>query len=99
MGFFPFVDYMVIFDDNSVIPLINDLKPDIFFTVNEEWNEVGKNSDLDIIKKWGGKVVSVPPQSPKLSSSKLIKKAAGIRIRSVFKEVLDEAEKWSALKD
>lgn len=99
MGFFPFVDYIVIFDDESVIPLIKDLKPDVFFTVKEDWNEVGQKSDLDIIKEWGGRVVSVPPQSPKLSSSKLIRKAAGIRIREVFKEVLDEAEKWSALKD
>lgn len=99
MAFFNFVDYVVIFDDDSVIPLIKDLKPDIFFTVKESWNKVGELSKLDVIKKYGGQVVSVPPQSPKLSSSKLIRKAAGIRVKQIFKEVLKEADRWGSLKD
>ncbi len=99
MGFFGFVDYIVIFDDESVTPILKELKPDIFFTVDEGWNKIDENSELNEVKSWGGKIVMVPPQSPNLSSSKLIRKAAGIRVRQLFKEVLSEAEKFTALKD
>jgi rfaE bifunctional protein nucleotidyltransferase chain/domain len=99
MGFFGFVDYIVIFDDESVTPILKELKPDIFFTVDEGWNKIDEDSELNSVKDWGGKIVMVPPQSPNLSSSKLIRKAAGIRVRQLFKEVLSEAEKFTALKD
>lgn len=99
MGFFHFVDYLVIFDDASVLPILEDLQPDIFFTVKEEWNTIGKEEKHELSDHWQGKVVSVPPQAGGLSSSKIIRKAAGIRIRQVFKEVLQEAEKWTSLKD
>lgn len=99
MAFFGFVDYIVIFDDESVIPILKELKPDIFFTVDEGWNRIDENSELNLVKKWGGEIVLVPPQSPNLSSSKLIRKAAGIRVRQLFREVLSEAEKFTVLKD
>jgi len=99
MAFFDFVDYVVIFDTETIDPIIQELKPDIFFTVDEEWNFEGRSSLQKQMNKWKGKIVTVPPQSPNLSSSKLIRKAAGLRVRQVFKEVLDETEKWTALKD
>lgn len=99
MTFFKFVDYVYVFDTESVIPLIEQVKPDIFFTVKEDWNDMSNNPINDIIEKWGGRVEICPPQSTGLSSSKLIRKAAGIRVREIFKEVLDEAEKWTSLKD
>lgn len=99
MAFFSFVDYIVIFDDESVIPIIKELKPDVFFTVAEGWNKIDENSELNVVKDWGGKISTVPPQSPNLSSSKLIRRAAGIRVKQLFKEVLAEAEKVASLKD
>ncbi|PJA41354.1 hypothetical protein CO178_00365 [candidate division WWE3 bacterium CG_4_9_14_3_um_filter_34_6] len=99
MAFFGFVDYIVIFDDESVEPILKELKPDVFFTVKEDWNNVESTSIVAEMEKWGGRVITSPPQSPLLSSSKLIKKAAGLRVRQVFKEVLGEAEKWTSLKD
>jgi len=99
MAYFGFVDYIVIFDDESVESIIQKLKPDVFFTVAEEWNNVEKSPISDLLKSWNGSVVTAPPQSPNLSSSKLIRKAAGLRVKQVFKEVLDEAEKLTTLKD
>lgn len=99
MCFFEFVDYIYIFGEDSVIPLLQSIEPDVFFTVQEDWNDLGKTPISDMISKWGGKIVTAPPQASGLSSSKLIKKAAGIRVREVFKEVLDEAKKQTSLKD
>lgn len=98
MAFFKFVDYVIVYDEEDIRPLLETSKPDIFFTVKEDWNEVGMNSDQEKTD-WGGNIVSVPPQSPKLSSSRLIAKAAGIKVRKLFKKVLAEAEKRSSIKD
>ncbi len=99
MGFFEFIDYTVIFDEDSVLPLLEELKPNVFFTVQEDWNNVDDNADFSRIKNMGVKIVTSPPQSPNLSSSKLIRKAAGLRVRKIFKEVLEEAEKWDTIRD
>lgn len=99
MTFFDFVDYVFIFTKESIEPYIEALEPDIFFTVAEEWNDVQNHPINKIIKEYGGQVVICPPQSQGISSSKLIKKVAGIRVREIFKEVLKEAEKFTSLKD
>ena len=99
MAFFGFVDYIVIFNHAEITPIIEKLSPDIFFTVVEDWNQIDKSPAAALMEKIGGRIITAPPQSPLLSSSRLIRKAAGIRVRQVFKEVLDEAEKWTSLKD
>ncbi len=99
MAFFEFTDYVIIFDTDSVIPLLEKIQPDVFFTVKEDWNDIENSPLSDMIKKWGGRVEICPPQAEGLSSSKLIRKAAGMRVRQIFSEVLKEAEKWTSLKD
>lgn len=101
MMFFEFVDYVVIFNDEKIDPILEELNPHKFFTVIEDWNEnASKNSGKkQKIGSWEGEVISVPPQSPKLSSSRLIRKAAGLRVKELFKEVLKEAENFSTIKD
>ena len=101
MMFFEFVDYVVIFNDPEINSVLEDLNPHKFFTVIEDWNETAsKNSGKNQkIGKWEGEVIAVPPQSPKLSSSRLIRKAAGLRVKELFKEVLKEAENFSTIKD
>lgn len=99
MAFFGFVDYIVIFDHAEITPIIERLCPDVFFTVVEDWNQIDKSPEAFLMSKIGGLIITAPPQAPTLSSSRLIRKAAGIRVRQVFKEVLDEAEKWTSLKD
>ena len=81
--------------------MLEDLNPHKFFTVIEDWNETAsKNSGKNQkIGKWEGEVIAVPPQSPKLSSSRLIRKAAGLRVKELFKELLKEAENFSTIKD
>jgi rfaE bifunctional protein nucleotidyltransferase chain/domain len=101
MMFFEFVDYIVIFNDEKIDPILEDLNPHKFFTVQEDWNEnaLKKTDEVQKIGNWEGMLVSVPPQSPKLSSSRLIRKAAGLRVKELFKEVLKEAENFSTIKD
>ena len=101
MMFFEFVDYVVIFNDPEINSVLEDLNPHKFFTVIEDWNETAsKNSGKNQkIGKWEGEVIAVPPQSPKLSSSRLIRKAAGLRVKELFKELLKEAENFSTIKD
>ena len=99
MTFFDFIDYVFLFDGENINDLIYKYKPAVFFTVQEEWNEFDNSPLHKKMEKWGGKIVSVPPQAKGLSSSKMIRKAAGIRVRQVFKEVLKEAEKEAGLKD
>ena len=102
MMFFEFVDYVVIFNDPEINSVLEGLNPHKFFTVIEDWNEnATKKSQGNIQKigKWEGEVIAVPPQSPKLSSSRLIRKAAGLRVKELFKEVLKEADDFSTIKD
>lgn len=99
MTFFDFTDYIFLYDKEDINPLILESKPDVFFTVQEDWNEINSSPLSKQMKKWGGKIITVPPQAKGLSSSKMIRKAAGLRVRQVFKEVLHEAEKQASLKD
>lgn len=99
MAYFGFVDYIVIFDYDEITPIIAKLEPNVFFTVMEDWNQIEKSPAAALMKKIGGQIITAPPQSPLLSSSRLIRKAAGIRVRQVFKEVLEEAENLTSLKD
>ncbi len=100
MSFFRFTDFVVIYDEKDVKPFIEKLKPDIFFTINEDWNEAATDlSYFTDIKDWKGKVVGVEPQSKNLSSNKLIRKATGLRLEQLFGEELNEASKTKPLKD
>ncbi|MBU1104749.1 MAG: adenylyltransferase/cytidyltransferase family protein [Patescibacteria group bacterium] len=94
------VGYAVIFNDPTVLECLRLLKPDIFYTVAEEWNEGYKESlEYKTVKQYGGKVARVPRQAPYLSASAIIDKAAGIRIREVFKKLLEIANATNCFRD
>ena len=92
------VDYVVIFDETRVVSLLKDLKPDIFFIPKDDWNEGFRDSqEYRVVKSYGGMVARVPKQSPSLSASRLIRRAAGVRVQELFKEAIKEAKREQAL--
>ncbi len=100
MSFFRFTDFVTIYDKEDVRPFISNLNPDIFFTIKENWNEASDNDKyFNDVKGWNGKIKSIKPQAKNLSSTKIIKKATGIRIKEIFNEELEESRNGKPLKD
>lgn len=91
------VDYVSIFDGGTVFSCIESLKPDVFYTVDEDWNKDYKNSkEYKYVKKYGGEVVVGPRQAPLTSSSGIIDKLAQRKVKDIFKECMDE-EKYQKI--
>ena len=90
LGHLDCVNHMVIFDDDTVMNTLEALKPDIFFTVAEEWNNYKASNEYKLVKSYGGKVVASPRQAPFISASAMIDKMALGKVREIFKECMDE---------
>ncbi|MBU1970605.1 adenylyltransferase/cytidyltransferase family protein [Patescibacteria group bacterium] len=91
------VNYVYIFDDETVAPALRSLKPAVFFTVDEDWNKgVKKSAEYKIVKDYGGKVVLKPRQSPYLSSSTMINKMAYKKVKEIFGDCLQD-DKFKAM--
>ncbi|MCG2685748.1 adenylyltransferase/cytidyltransferase family protein [Candidatus Parcubacteria bacterium] len=87
------VDYVTIFSQDTVAAALKKLQPDIFFTVREDWNKDFKASpEYQIVTDYGGKVVVEPRQAPFISGTSIIERAAGLRVKKVFRECLGKAE-------
>lgn len=92
-----FVDYVYIFDDETVAPTLEVLQPQVFFTVDESWNKGIKASrEYKIVKSYGGKLVLEPRQSPYLSSSTMINKMANKKVKEIFSDCFQD-DKFSAM--
>ena len=91
LGHLDSVNHVVVFDDYNVRGSLEALKPDIFFTVAEEWNKDYKKSpEHAIVKSYGGEVVTAPRQAPFISASAMIDRMAFKKVREIFKECMDE---------
>jgi len=94
------IDYVVIFDDPTVLQCLKSLKPEVFFTVDEIWNSgLTKSPEYKAVTKYGGSVSLAPRQSPYLSASLIINKAAGNRVREIFRECLTAVARKGSLKE
>ncbi|MFC1790464.1 adenylyltransferase/cytidyltransferase family protein [Patescibacteria group bacterium] len=92
------VDRVVVFDERTVLKCLKKLKPDVFFTVREDWNTGLLNSpEACFIKSIKGKIVRSVRQAPYLSASKMINKAAGEVIQKKFEELLRIARETPVL--
>ncbi len=92
------VDWVVVFDERTILSCLRKLKPDVFFTVDEGWNNGLANSpEARFMKSIGGKIVRSKRQAPYLSASKMIDKAAGELIKTRFFNVLKTAEETPVL--
>ena len=90
LRFFRAVDYVTILPQPTVVKALKLLKPDIFQTVVEKWNKnYEKSPEYEIVRSYGGEVKLVGRQAPSVSSHVLINRAAGLRVREIFKKCLE----------
>lgn len=83
------VDYVVIFPQNTILETLKQLKPDIFQSVKDDWNKgYRKSAEYLAVKEYGGKVILEEKQAEGMSATQLINKAAGVRVKKMFKECL-----------
>jgi rfaE bifunctional protein nucleotidyltransferase chain/domain len=91
------VDYVYIFDDPTVAATLDVLKPQVFFTVAEEWNKgIKQSQEYKSVTGYGGKVVVEPRQSPFVSSSTLINRMASKKVKAIFGECMQD-DKFKAM--
>lgn len=84
------VDFVTILPEPSCAPSLGLLKPDIFITVKEDWTEEYLNSkEYKTVTKYGGEVKVVDRQSTAISTTKIIQRAIGGHLSSVFKDFME----------
>ncbi len=84
------VDFVTILPEPSCQPSLGLLKPDIYITVKEDWTEEYKSSkEYKTVTKYGGEVKVVDRQSTAISTTKIIQRAIGGHLSSVFKEFME----------
>jgi D-glycero-beta-D-manno-heptose 1-phosphate adenylyltransferase len=94
------VDNVVIFPETDVLETLTKIKPDVFYTVQDSWNDGYKDSpEYRLVTSYGGKVVCGEKQSSHISASAIIDKVAQEKVREIFKECVDEERYSQILKE
>lgn len=83
------VDFVTIIPTSSCQPVLGLLKPDVFVTVGEDWNEEFKNSkEYKTVKDYGGRVKIVERQSPYISTTAIVERVVGAHMGDMFKKYM-----------
>jgi rfaE bifunctional protein nucleotidyltransferase chain/domain len=84
------VDFVTILPEPSCQPTLGLLKPDVFITVKEDWAANYKESkEYKTVVKYGGEVKVVDRQSTALSTTKIVQRAIGGELGSIFKDFME----------
>jgi rfaE bifunctional protein nucleotidyltransferase chain/domain len=84
------VDFVTILPEPSCQPSLGLLKPDVFITVREDWAaEYKESKEYKTVIKYGGEVMVVDRQSTALSTTKIVQRAIGGELGSIFKDFMD----------
>ncbi|EDK72446.1 cytidyltransferase-related domain [candidate division TM7 genomosp. GTL1] len=84
------VDFVTILPEPSCQPTLGLLKPDVYVTVKEDWNDDYKNSrEYKTVIKYGGIVKMVDRQSTALSTTKIVQRAIGGHLGEIFKDFME----------
>lgn len=84
------VDFVTILPEPSCAPTLGLLQPDVFITVKEDWAANYKESkEYKIVQKYGGDVQVVDRQSTALSTTKIVQRAIGGELGSIFKDFME----------
>ena len=84
------VDFVTILPEPSCAPSLGLLKPDVYITVKEDWTDNYKDSkEYKTVTKYGGEVKVVDRQSTAISTTKIIQRAIGGHLSSVFKDFME----------
>lgn len=88
------VDYVTIIPEPSCQPTLALLKPDVYVTVREDWNESYKDSkEYRTVVKDGGNVIVIDRQSPFISTTKIMERVVSSHLGGVFKEYMQIRKK------
>ncbi|MEA2056290.1 MAG: adenylyltransferase/cytidyltransferase family protein [Patescibacteria group bacterium] len=94
LSYIRFVDMITIVPQMSNQPTIALLKPDIYVTVKEGWNEGYKKSkEYQTITEYGGKVKLVDRQSPFISTTQILKRTVSSHLSDVLQDFMNVSEK------
>ena len=89
-----YVDYVTVIPEPSCQPSLGLLRPDIYVTVKEDWNENYKESkEYKTVTKYGGKVEVVDRQSPFISTTKIMDRVVSAQLGNVFKDYMQVRKK------
>lgn len=84
------IEFVTILPEPSCQPTLGLLKPDVFITVKEDWTDNYKESkEYKTVAKYGGKVEVVDRQSTALSTTKIVQRAIGGELGSIFKDFME----------
>ncbi|MFI5275315.1 MAG: adenylyltransferase/cytidyltransferase family protein [Candidatus Saccharimonadales bacterium] len=84
------VDFVTILPEPSCTPTLGLLQPDVFVTVKEDWASAYMESkEYKTVTKYGGEVVVVDRQSTALSTTKIVQRAIGGELGSIFKDFME----------
>lgn len=90
LAYIRFVDFVTILPEPSCQPSLGLLKPDVFVTVKEDWTDNYKESkEYKTVTKYGGEVKVIDRQSTALSTTKIVQRAIGGHLGSVFKDFME----------
>ncbi len=93
LSYLRFVDLVTIVPQMSNQPTIALLKPDVYVTVEEGWNEGYKESkEYKTITEYGGRVELVERQSPFISTTQILKRSVSSHLNDVLKDFLNVSE-------
>jgi glycerol-3-phosphate cytidylyltransferase len=84
------IEFVTILPEPSCQPTLGLLKPDVFITVKEDWTDNYKDSkEYKTVIKYGGEVKVVDRQSTALSTTKIVQRAIGGELGSIFKDFME----------
>lgn len=84
------IDFVTILPEPSCQPTLGLLRPDVYITVKDDWNVNYKESkEYKTVIKYGGKVEIIDRQSTVLSTTKIVQRAIGGELGSIFKDFME----------
>jgi rfaE bifunctional protein nucleotidyltransferase chain/domain len=88
------VSSAIIVDEGSILNLLKKLKPQILYTVKDEWGKTGirKREEAKYIKSYGGRVIKVLKEFPYLSSSEMVDRVADLKIKQVIEYFMGKVD-------
>lgn len=83
------VDFVTIIPEASCQPSLGLLKPDVYVTVKEDWNDNYKETrEYKTVIKHGGEVIIIDRQSPYISTTKILQRVVSAHLGDVFKDFM-----------
>ncbi|HUV71995.1 MAG TPA: adenylyltransferase/cytidyltransferase family protein [Clostridia bacterium] len=83
LAHFACVDFTVVVE-NDLIEVLQLLRPDVFYTIVNDWEEGERNPEEEyVVKSQGGKIIKVSKVKPYISSLAMIDQVASVKIRQV----------------